>query len=150
MRAAQRRGHRQPDRAGGLGRYAGPAAGQGAAAEQFHDDQVEVAGGDGVVDPHHVRMVEGGEQPRLGPAARRGLIGARRQDLDSHRTVQLAVPALHHQPESSPAEDLAKFVGGQRRGDLRLVDNHDVGAVMCRPRRPPFIMPNPPISLYDA
>ncbi len=101
---------------------------------------MQVVGLDIVIDPHHMRMIHGSEDPRLGLETTWRVLLRRGQYLDRDITVQVAVPARQHQPERARTQFGAQVVAGEQRGYLRLIDDHDATVVMCR--RPPATITN--------
>ncbi len=93
MRAGQRRGHRQTDRAGTLRWDARPPTGQRPPTQQLHDDQMQLVGLDVIVDPHDMRMIHRGEDPCLGFETAWRVLLRRGQHLDRNIAIKVAVPA---------------------------------------------------------
>lgn len=128
---AERRGHRQADRAGLFGSQRAAPPGQRSPGQQLHHHQAQIVGLDIVVDPDHMGMIEPAQHPRLGgevdPLAL-GCLG--RHHLDRCRPAHLPVLRLQYQPERSRPQLIAEDVVGDGRGDPRPVDDHEA------PRRP--------------
>ncbi len=112
MCAGQCFGDGQADRAGSLWRHPLPLTGQGPSGQQLHDDQAQTVGLDIVVDPDDMRMIHSSEDLRFGFETTRRALLRRVQHFDRHIAVQVAVPALQHQPERASAEPDAQLVGG--------------------------------------
>ncbi len=93
---------------------------------------MQVVGLDIVIDPHHMRVIQGCEDPRLGLETTRRVLLRRGQYLDRDITVQVAVAARQHQPERARTQFGAQVVAGEQRGYLRLVDDHDAKAGTSR------------------
>ena len=81
----------------------------------LHDDQPEVAVLEIVVDPHDVRVVEGGERPGLGGEPLRvvrveGVVPAGHQNLDGVASPERPVTYGYDQAEGPAPELFAKNV----------------------------------------
>jgi hypothetical protein len=102
----------------------------------FHDQEVDVALVPDVVQHADVRVVEGGNRPRLAleALAQGGVVGdVRRQDLDGHAAIQPRVACaidFAHPPGGEQSQDLVgteSRAGRQRHGDALSVRERAAG-----------------------
>ncbi len=126
MRGVQRRRGGKTQRAGGFrGDRAGrqPLA-QGAAGQQFHDQQAGALMLDVVMDAYDVGMVEFGQDAGLGEEAgpQVRVAGRVEQHLDCDVPADQPMPATEDQPIATAAEFAFDLVSGESGLHQRAID----------------------------